>query len=260
MHSDLVSILTTWEVLGLLHRQKALCLVADTSKDDHLKDNRDTDYCTTVWRSDRLTDLPPGLEVRTQLQEQNGVHIQRRALYRTANNKQLRDYAVRTLVHPYAPSMGYTKKAGAIGAKNRYVIVLWTTDDGNVATPLYTLKKRTRVRLAQMSISVHRKVCLASRMTQYRVVLFVYMCRWMFEVRNVSEMDFKGSPLGLSQPRCTLQPRTALKCFFLYIKLQTAVTASQIPPRSFPPTKNALRTRSRALDSHKTHNDLISRR
>ncbi|KAI5267449.1 hypothetical protein E4T47_08021 [Aureobasidium subglaciale] len=119
-----------------------------------------------VRRSERLADLQPGLDVRTQTQEQNGVRIEKRVLFRTANNKRLRDYAVRALdnnldnlwpgklikvvdsysqtdldVHPDDPFVGYTKIAGAIGAKNRYMIVLWTTANGLVATPLYTLKQ-----------------------------------------------------------------------------------------------------------------------
>ncbi|THZ14887.1 hypothetical protein D6C90_10144 [Aureobasidium pullulans] len=117
-------------------------------------------------RSRRLQNLPPHHDVRVQEQTLNGVTIERHVLYDNERKNVIRPYAEKALnvnlenlhpgriikvvdaypqtnleVHPRDRDIGHTKLAGAIGAKFRYMIVVWRTFNGVAAVPLYTLKE-----------------------------------------------------------------------------------------------------------------------
>ncbi|KER00001.1 hypothetical protein AUEXF2481DRAFT_1459 [Aureobasidium subglaciale EXF-2481] len=119
-----------------------------------------------VRRSIRIAGLNPALEVRAQLQSVNGVKIEARVVYEKASGRQVKKYAIRALdvkldnlwpgriikavdsypmvdldIHPFDLTVNQTRSCGPIGAKWRYMIVLWMTNMGLVAIPLFTLKE-----------------------------------------------------------------------------------------------------------------------
>jgi hypothetical protein len=126
-------------------------------------------------RSERIRGLPNNVNLNKDLQTINGIDYERRSLYDTEKKKTFKLYAVRALnvdldnlwpgrivkavdcypqtnlkVEPYDTLTAKTRLAGPVEAKFRYMIVVWKTDQGVTAVPLYTLGE-ARLRQARMN-------------------------------------------------------------------------------------------------------------
>ncbi|KAI4741192.1 hypothetical protein E4T50_08406 [Aureobasidium sp. EXF-12298] len=115
-------------------------------------------------RSERLKIIDSKDELFREHQKDEGINYERRVLYNPEKKKFFKLYAVKALdvkldnlwpgrivkavdcypqtsskANPYDGAIGKTTTAGPIAAKFRYMIVVWRTDVGVAAIPLYTL-------------------------------------------------------------------------------------------------------------------------
>lgn len=117
-------------------------------------------------RSERLRETKSKDLLYKETQQEKGIKYERRVLYSTKKQKIFKLYAIRALnvkldnlwpgrivkavdcypqvdlsAEPYDGAIGYTTTVGPIAAKFRYMIVVWRTDSGVAAIPLYTLSE-----------------------------------------------------------------------------------------------------------------------